>query len=118
VGCSNSFSGVVSLQYKFTPLEPKPPGGGWGCAADTFSWPPILERVEKWTLLHPAGKITLKGDRAALHCEEDDPGEYEFWAEYGPPFVSPEDQKTLQDAGIDFPRGELTTQRIVFTKKP
>ena len=83
-----------------------------------MNWPPILKRAQAWKLLHPGEMVreTIKRDR--LQYEDKGPGTYEFWAEYHPPAMEPEDQKTLHKAGIDFPKTKLSSPRVTFTRKP
>ena len=84
------------------------------CAGDKFGWPPILERVQEWTLLPPGEEIKKTVSLTAMHYETRKAGTYEFWAEYAPPAVRPADQQTLRERGIDFPLDTLTTSHLTF----
>jgi hypothetical protein len=52
-----------------------------------------------------------------LHYDDMGPGKYEFWAEYSPPAITPDDQKALKEAGIDFPSEPLKTMHLVYYKR-
>jgi hypothetical protein len=117
VQCEDGFDGSIDLSLDFRPLDPGPPGEGFGCAGDRLGWPSILDRVKEWKVLHAGEKLTLTADRAHLHYDSDRAGRYEFWASYSPPSVEPADQAILRQAGIDFPLGKLATQHLVFEKR-
>ncbi len=110
VGCNDSFNGEINLKLVFTPLKPGQLGVGGGCACDTFDWPPIMDRIKSWRILRAAETISLKATRNQLHYDGQQPGKYEFWGTYSPPYIDPSSQKTLQEAGVDFPRQVLTTK--------
>lgn len=117
VECEDSFDGSLWLRLDFTPLNPGTGSGGRGCAGDTMNWPPILERVGKWAILHSGESLSWSVRRERLYYEDKEPGIYEFWAEYSPPSISPADRERLQQAGIDFPQGKLTTNHVAFRKE-
>lgn len=56
VGCSDGFNGTISLRLVFTPLKPGQLGVGGRCACDTFDWPPIMDRIKSWRILHAEEK--------------------------------------------------------------
>jgi len=76
----------------------------------------ILKRVQKWRLLHPGETAKQTVPKEELHYEAENPGKYDFWAEYHPPAIEPDDQKTLRKAGIDFPRESLGSKHVVYYK--
>ena len=118
VQCEDSFDGSIELRLDFRPLVPGAPGEGGGCAGDTMNWPPILERVKSWKVLKPRESLQVRGDHARLFYDADKPGIYEFWATYRPPSVNRADQETLRAVGVDFPDRRLSTQHVVFVKRP
>ena len=118
IQCSDSFDGWISLRLEFKPLTPGPAGGGGGCAGDTMNWPPVLERVKSWKVLGPGESLRLRADSSRLFYAADQPGTYEFCATYRPPSIKALDEGTLRAVGIDFPDRELSTQRLVFVKRP
>jgi len=118
IQCEDSFDGAIWLQLEFTPDVPAKDGEGRGCAADTFGRHSILDRVQKWSLLHPGQYLIFNIPRDRLYYDDKEPGIYEFWADYVPPSIDPSDREILQKAGIDFPHGELTTPHIAFRKVP
>lgn len=82
-----------------------------------MDWPPILDRVRQWTILHAGEGLTLHADRARLLYDDSQPGIYVFWATYKTPSIDLADRKTLEEAGMDFPRGSSTTPHLVFVKE-
>jgi hypothetical protein len=114
VQCIHSYYGYFSLRLKFTPLHPPAPESGGGCAGDKFGWPPILERVQEWTLLPPGEEIKKTVSLAAMHYEARKAGTYEFWAEYAPPRGAAGRPADLRERGIDFPLDTLTTSHLTF----
>jgi hypothetical protein len=114
VQCDDTYDGYISLQLKFTPLDPPASETGGGCAGDRFDWPPILVRAQEWKLLPPGERIEKTAPRAELHYEVGQAGTYEFWAEYYPAAVRPAEQQALRERGIDFPIGKLTTSHLTF----
>jgi len=102
------------------PLVPLTPGDavpGHVCAADKYKWPPILERVKEWKVLHPGESLTIEADKTQLFLSNPIPGRYEFWAVYEPPSTTAEDQDKLSAAGIDFPHGTLVSEHVLFVRK-
>jgi hypothetical protein len=116
VECEDSFSGTIWLRLYFKPLKPEPPGEGRGCALDDELWPPILDRIKGWKLLHSGEALTLSADQEHLFYDSGKPGTYEFWAVYAPPSIDPFYQKKLQESGTDFPRERLATQHLTFSR--
>src|SRR5262249_46209026 len=118
VQCEDSFDGSIELRLDFKPLAPGQSGEGGGCAGDTMAWPPILERVKSWKVLRPGESVRLRAEHAHLFYDADKPGIYEFWATYRPPSIHRADQETLRAARIDFPDRQLSTQHVVFVRRP
>jgi hypothetical protein len=114
--CSDSLNGYVWLELDFHPLAKDAPQEGYGCFLDSFEWPDILTRAEKWKVLHAGDTLTLKADTAKLHYGDAQPGTYEFWATYSPPSVAPDDEALLLGAGIDFARKPLASKHLSFKK--
>lgn len=101
-----TFEIVIWLRYEFKPLRSNAKSGnGFGCAADKVNWPSILERAHEWRLLRPGESVSQTLPQAKLHYESREPGTYDFWADYTPPTVGPEDQQALRNTGIDFCSG-------------
>jgi hypothetical protein len=116
--CTDAFTGYVVLK-----MVVKTPNGkpllGRGCAVDRGgNWPPILQRVKSWKVLHAGEAMTLKGLRKNLLFDDTLVGTYEFWAEYNPPSVSPADSNLLRGSGIEFSERLLKTDRLRFVRKP
>jgi hypothetical protein len=114
--CQGSYTGVTGLVVHFTPLLPEAPQPGRGCSASRYTWPPIMERIKEWQVVHPGEEFNLLGGSKAAYFESQMPGTYEVWAGYLPPFISPQDQAILEAAGIDFPREALTTPHLTFSR--
>jgi len=119
VNCAGQYTGFIWLRLMFKPSNSaKSVGPGFGCAADTMNWPPILQRAQEWQVLHPGESVSQTIPREKLHYEGSEAGTYEVWADYTPPAVEPDDQKRLRKAGIDFPSTPLSTAHLIFTRKP
>ena len=118
IQCDDSYGGAIWLRLKFTPDAPAKPGMARGCAGDTFGHTPILDRIQKWSLLRPGQYLIFNIPRERLYYDDQDPGIYEFWAEYVPPSIELADREILQKAGIDFPQAKLTSPHIAFRKTP
>jgi hypothetical protein len=114
--CSDSYNGNVGLSVRYTPLVPAP-SMGHGCAADLYSWPPIMERIKDWRVVHSGESLNLLGADKKAYYDGGLPGSYEIWAGYLPPFIDPSDQIILRAAGVDFPQTALTTPHVAFVKK-
>ena len=118
IQCSSVPTGTLWLRVSFKPLHPQDePQTGHGCVAD-FLYQPILKRVEEWQVLHPKESLALARPTAELQGYLDAAGTYEFWAEYTPPFIKPEDQTTLHEAGIRFAAAPLSTMHMSFKREP
>jgi len=118
VDCQSGYTGVMGVSFRFTPQKPlRSIGRGYGCAADKFNWPQILERAQEWTVLHPGTSLSVRDTIGLMHCECKAPGKYEFWADYLPPNVSPEDKEVLSKAGIDFPHAPLESAHVIYMKR-
>ena len=119
VECGGYFTGFIWLKLIFKPFDPnKQPQTGFGCAADVWGWPPILKRAQTWQLLHPGQSLDQTLPQDELHYESREPGNYEFWAEYTPPSVAPEDRTTLEKAGIHYSAEPLSTAHLSFRREP
>jgi hypothetical protein len=117
VDCAAIDGGVIGMSFRFTPKRPWKPRNGYGCAADQFNPPPILERVHGWQVLRPGESLRVTDSPAQMHCECKAPGKYEFWAGYDPPHLPAEDEAKLDEADIDFPRSALESAHITYVKK-
>jgi len=118
VDCSSGLNGYIWLQLDFTPLKFSHKGSGFGCAADVDAVGiPIKNRIQNWILLHPCEISKQTVGMQGLHYDDKGPGRYEFWAEYRPPAINPDDQKALSEAGMDFPRAALRTMHLVYRKQ-
>ena len=119
VACADGMNGTIGLRVEFHPLHPGDSTSGGGCVYDFFGeWPSILIRLQSWKTVKAGEAMALEVPRETFHYSDQKPGQYEFWATYTPPFIKKEDQKLLLNAGIDFPKGELVSTRLVFEKKP
>ncbi|MDE3199365.1 MAG: hypothetical protein KGN79_00470 [Acidobacteriota bacterium] len=116
VDCISSIDGYIWLELDFTPAKFTGSGSGFGCTEDQVGLPAILDRAKDWHLLHPGETVMQILGQHELHYDDKGAGTYEFWAEYHPPTINSQDQKTLREAGIDFPRYDLKTRRFVYKK--
>jgi hypothetical protein len=116
VDCEDSFDGDIELRLRFTPLKPGPLDEGRGCAHDREDWPPVMNRIKEWKIVHAGDALVLQADREHLFYDDSKPGTYEFWAVYSPPSIDPADQQKLQRSGIDFPQEKLRTRRLSFLR--
>ena len=114
VNCNASDSAVLSLNVRFQPYKGKPPGVGYGCAADNYNPPPLLEQARAWQQLAPGESVTITPRRAWLHWDTTRPGRYEVWADYQPLSPAPADRDALQAAGIRIPLTSAQSPHFVF----
>lgn len=118
VECRDTYDGAILLKFDFT----APKGGPTdrkqrGCVKDRIEWPPVMDRIKGWKILHSGEALTLKEvNGGSLFYDDEKPGKYEFWAVYSPPAIDSIDQKKLRESGIDFPHTELTTPHVIFEK--
>lgn len=117
VQCEDSFDGHIEIRLRFTPLNPRSPDEGRGCAHDREDWPPIMDRIKEWKTVHAGDALVLRADREHLFYDDSQPGTYEFWAVYSPPSIDAADQRKLQDSGVDFSHERLRTLRVAFLKE-
>ncbi len=119
VNCGDVFFGEVWVHVKF-----KPPGHAvvqgpeHGCSNDYVATTTALKRAESWPVLHPGESISQTLPQAQLHYDAGKTGSYEVWAEYRPPYLSPQEQRALRKAGIDFPAAEMRTPHVSYRSKP
>jgi hypothetical protein len=117
IECEDSFNGAISLQLNFEPFRDGDEIERGGCAHDTMATPPILDRAKTWTLVHAGQKLSWSATRERLQYDSNEPGIYEFWAEYSPPAIDPPDGEKLRKSGIDFPHVKLASGHIAFRKE-
>lgn len=117
VDCVSSEDGYIWLELRFTPAKPNFSGSGFGCAAGITDLSPILRRAQDWQVLHPGEAMRQTVRHNELNYDGKGAGRYEFWAEYHPPAINSQDQGALRDAAIDFPREDLKTSRLIYTKR-
>lgn len=110
--------GSLWLKVNFRPSRPDENGIGYGCTNDRTDKRTILDRVKTWKNLRPGESIVLNVARERLHYACKEPGTYEFLLHYFPPAMTPSDRKVLSQAGIDFPRSDLTAAPVTFIKNP
>ncbi len=116
--CGGSYTGEIWLRYHFTPRDPASRGVGFGCAADKYQWPSILDRVKEWKALQAGELLTVEGDAQTLHLQELQAGDYDLWVEYIPPFVPDDDLRTLTRFGYRTALRKLTSEHMHFEKHP
>ena len=118
VECTNTYDGYLSLRLKFTPSQSSASEMGGGCVEDKFflKAPNILDRVKEWKLLPPGEAVEKRASSAELLYASEQKGIYEFWAEYTPPALQPEERQALHERGIDFPEEKLSTAHLTFSK--
>ena len=117
VQCEDGFDGSLYLNVDFKPLRRGRPGEGYACVGDVLKWPPILDRIKDWRILHPGDRYSVAADRAHLMYADQELGRYEFWATYTPPYISKADEEVLRAMAIDFPDRELESGRVTFEKR-
>ena len=128
VDCGDSYDGSFWLEihftpWPFTPLTLGPPVGSSGCSSSRYQWPPVLDRVKEWKTIGPGESFRITAPKDKFHFDGK-LGNYELWARYIPPYVSPSDETILRHAGIDFPvaanrrvdlpQGQMTSDHIMF----
>ena len=115
--CIGNDTGWLLLWLEFTPVKPQGGGEGGGCGGSVNHGPKLMEQVKGWRVLSPGDSYQIRFPRIELFSKEQRPGKYDFWAEYRPPTFSPEDQRMLNEAGIDFPRTGLKSEHVAFRRK-
>ena len=113
--CFDNYDGTLWLRLKFTPLIPGPLGHIFGCGGTRVNWPPVMDRVKKWKVLHAGESFSISANK---DFDDKQAGTYEFWVNYRPPALLDGDEATLRKAGIDYPHEELSSAHVVFVKKP
>lgn len=85
---------------------------GWGCSQDHF--PSLMDRVHKeWIRLRP-GEFIVLSESIRDAAREAKPGRIEYWAEYIPPEVKPEELVELQRAGYVVSTDKIETAHGTF----
>lgn len=119
IKCTGGINGRIDLQLEFHPLHPRNSlGSGSFCDGGVLKPPSILIQLQSWKIVKPGKAMILEAPRGYFFYSDGEPGKYDFWATYTPPFINQVDQQFLQNAGIDFPRKELVSARLTFEKKP
>lgn len=116
IECHGSYTGSLWLRNHFTPFRLGDTQVGHGCSATKYKWPNVANRVKEWKRLKPGETLVF----TRTSREDLNPtlaGKYEFYADYEPPYLSPEDQMTLDSLGITFPREAVQSQHLIFIKK-
>jgi hypothetical protein len=116
VSCADSYAGAVRLHVQFTPLKQGEKQVGRGCVQDHGAGPDIAARVKNWRILKPGDTLVFRV-KVGTDVNRSIPGRYEFYADYQPPGLKPEDQSALGALGIDFPHEALQSPRLIFTKQ-
>jgi hypothetical protein len=117
VGPCLSKYGWLRLQLDYKCVVDDLQGYGGGCGGGGGDGPGILYFAKSWKTLKPGESLQIKKSRRDMFQIEDCPGHYDFWAEFTPPDLSAAEIKTLTEAGVDFPREHLTSNRLTFVKK-
>lgn len=115
MSCGDSYSGEVWLRLKFTPLKQGERQTGRGCFLDSGVGRDIADRVKNWKILKPGDTLAFRVT-VGTDFNRSIPGRYEFYADYKPPYLKPEDQRALHAMGIDFPHEALQSLKMIFTK--
>lgn len=115
--CIGRYSGMLILRLRFLPAVSGASGGGGGCGGGLDHIPPILDQVKSWRRLGAGESLTATYKRSDLFVSQQAPGDYDFWGEYQPPTLSPEEMITLEHAGITVLQEPLTSAHLRF-KRP
>jgi hypothetical protein len=118
LACGNDYRGSISIFVRFKATKPglnQPPSGE--CVQDTSDYPPVLERIKTWKLLHAGERLSVSGDRSVFLYTDNLPGIYRLTATYTAPVLSANDRRQLRDAGIEFPHGKVVARRMKFVKR-
>ena len=97
---------------------PGTPAGGHGCGGDVYDGPPFRERVKSsWLHLLPGESLTFTGDRRSLVDKAGGPATYEYWAEYEPPSLTPEQRNELERDGYRFPTEKVESAHLSYSQQ-
>jgi hypothetical protein len=55
--------------------------------------------------------------RRRFRRKDSEPGKYEYWALYTPPYLTVDEKKTLHEMGIDFADSRLESKRLTFERE-
>lgn len=114
--CSGHYSGHLTLMLEFSPAEQQTEGRGGGCGSGGFDFPSLVEQARAWKIIPPHQSFTVTYTRSELSSYQEAAGTYEFWGKYDPPQLTTQQLLALENAGIDFPREALVSERLRFTK--
>jgi hypothetical protein len=108
--------GVIAIQYEWHSDDPKAHSGyGWGCGGGTGDLPPTIIRAEtEWLRLQPGEFLTFT-ESLRRRFGDMEPGTVDYWVEYTPPHLTPEERTELKQAGFRVPSASLRTEHRSFS---
>jgi hypothetical protein len=111
-----TLDGNLFLHDNFKPLDPNESPQVWNCTNERMDMRSIFERIKDWKTLHPGESLNVSATRKRFLDLNNSAGSYEFWVDYHPPAMSPEDRRALILTGIKFSHFDLTSNHVTFVR--
>jgi hypothetical protein len=111
-------SGTIRVKSKVH-LEGAPPSTGkaHGCGYGRDHELPIAERIRtQWFHLLPGEHLNLTGDRRILIDKVDAPATYDYWAEYEPPALTPDQRAEAARSGYLVPTETVQSDHLSYSE--
>ncbi|HEY1160234.1 MAG TPA: hypothetical protein VGE83_06360 [Terracidiphilus sp.] len=97
---------------------PGGPAGGHGCGGGIYDGLTFGERVKStWLHLQPGEYLNFSGDRRSLVDQAGGPATYEYWAEYEPPSLTPEERNELAQGGFLVPTENVESAHLSYSQR-
>jgi hypothetical protein len=116
LGCASALEGTVWLEEKYTPRLRGTDAAPNRCVALLPYEQDILKRARSWVVLRPGGYLERVASPGRMHYENHGAGTYELFAQYVPPTVTPDERRTLAEAGFVYPTVKLVSKHVVLKK--
>jgi len=93
-------------------------GKGHGCVSGRDHELPIKERIRtQWFHLLPGEHLSLTGDRRILIDKVDAPATYDYWAEYEPPILTPDQRVQARQGGYIVPEAKVESDHLSYSER-
>lgn len=115
IGCSSD-DGALIVRFEWHSNDPNDHSGrGWGCGGGSDHGQSLMDRVRnQWIELQPGEFLTVS-ENLRPYIGSMEPGTVEYWVEYTPPTIKPEELIALKTTGFTAPTEKLITDRHTFS---